>query len=236
MPGGCYAIVFFDSIAYIQGMTRMTFALLFITGIAYGQTQEQKDSLINVMCETFVSTENLPDTSRIGYTFESHMMDFLSQYPQSQRQELLNGLFIRFQRNCPPFKAFLDRMDPPSGDWKTVDGKPLTRLNKRECRQFLNHRNFAYLESSGDTVKLEIANGFWIDHFKDGTFSKLKLEWISDCEFEIEFVESNNDVRKNFSKPGDRYVYQIVDKKPEFYDMSVEIKGTGRYALFRMYY
>lgn len=217
-------------------MTRMTIALLFVTCTAYGQTQEQKDSLINVMCQTFISTEALADTARIGYTFENHVVTFLGRYPEDKRQELLHGIFIRFQRTCPEFKAFIDRMDPPKGDWKIVDKKPSPMLNKSACRQFLAHQKFAYLESSGDTVRLEIANGFWIDHFRDGTFSKLKLQWISDCEFEIEFMESNNDTRRNFSKPGDKYVYQVVDKKAGYYDISVEIKGTGRYSLFRLYY
>jgi len=70
----------------------------------------------------------------------------------------------------------------------------------------------------------------------DGTYSKLRFEWVSACEFEIEFLESNNRIRKNFSKPGDKYRYQIVDSKDGYYDMSVEIVGADMHSLFRMYY
>ena len=94
----------------------------------------------------------------------------------------------------------------------------------------------AYVDAMGDTVRLELGNGYWIDRFSDGTYSRLAFRWIDDCSFEIEFIESDNHTRQSFSKPGDVYVYQVNEKHPGYYDVSVEIKGTGRYAAFRIYY
>lgn len=127
-------------------------------------------------------------------------------------------------------------MEPPKGDWETVDEKPNSVVNKKVCRKFIDHINYTYLEANGDTVKLQIENGFWVDHFKDGTYSKLKLNWITDCEFEIEFIESNNKLRKGFSKPGDKYRYQVINKKDNYYEMSVEILGTGRHVKLKLYF
>lgn len=74
-----------------------------------------------------------------------------------------------------------------------------------------------YPDFNGDTVNLIIDKGLWTDNFKDGTYSKLRFKWINDCEFEIEFIESNNPVQSQFSKKGDKYLYQIIEKKDNYY-------------------
>ncbi len=75
-----------------------------------------------------------------------------------------------------------------------------------------------------------------MDLFKDGTYSKLKFEWLGDCEFELEFIESNNESRKSFSKPGDKYIYQILDKKAKYYLMSAWIPGMSYFLKFKIYF
>ena len=129
----------------------------------------------------------------------------------------------------------MNRNTLSNNNWEAVNTKPTTRLNKRSCEDFLKYKKYKYLEPEGDTVNLTIENGYWVEHFKDKTFSKLKFYWINDCEFEIEFVESNNKIRKAASKPGDKYKYQILDKKQNFYDMSVEIPETKVFAVFKLY-
>jgi hypothetical protein len=203
---------------------------------AIGQTQEQKDSLVSQICTVLIETKNQPDSLRVQLAYEKHLYPFLARFREDQIDEIAMSIYYRLQRNCIEFKDILNRADPPKGDWESIGEKPLSILTRKECKRFLAHKNYWYLESSGDTVNLTIDNGFWTDRFKDGTYSKLRLSWTSDCEFEIEFIESNNDIRKNFSKPGDRYRYQIVDKKSGYYDMSVEITGTDRHLLFKIYY
>ena len=86
-------------------------------------------------------------------------------------------------------------------------------------------------------MRITIENNIWQDHFIDGTYSSLKFKWISECEFEIEFVKSNNELRKNFSKAGDKYRYQILAQGAGFYEMFVEVVGsTGHLASFKLYY
>jgi len=211
-------------------------AFMILTTWCHGQSQESKDSLVTEICKSIMNSKSPSDSVRIFTALQEHFYPFLGKYPEGQREDIATNVFFRLQRNCKAFKAILDKGGAQRGDWETVATKPATMLTKKECAHFPDHKEYKYLESTGDTVRLELANGFWVDHFKDGTFSKLKLRWIADCEFEIEFVESNNNVRKNFSKPGDKYRYQVIDKTEGYYKMSVEIPDSDQHLLFKIYY
>jgi len=134
------------------------------------------------------------------------------------------------------FSAILNRLMPTSGDWKEVAKLPATRLTEKKCVDFLNRRYFTYIESNGDTTNLEITSEYWIDRFKDGTFSKLYFKWTGPCEFEISFIESNHSIRSRMSRPGDKYFYRILDRKDNYYDIGVFIPGSNRSLLFKLYF
>jgi hypothetical protein len=207
-----------------------------ISLISYGQSDIQKDSLINEICKSIIENVEQSDSIKITMAYNRHLFPYLSKYAKEEQEIIWENLFFRLQRNCKEFKEIVDKVSEQKGDWKSIDKKPVTISSKKTCKDFLRHKKYKYLETSGDTVNLSIKNGFWIDRFEDGTYSKLKFNWISDCEFDIEFIESDNQSRKNFSKPGDKYRYQIIDKKQTYYDMSVEILGTNRYMTFKIYY
>ena len=209
---------------------------LLVSTLSFGQNQAEKDSLINEMCKTIKTSKDLPDSIRVAGAFEEHLYPYLEGFPESQRKDIWTAIFYRFQVRCEEFKEILDRLDPPSGDWKRLTEKPGTNLSKKVCKQFLDHKKYSYRESTGDTVHFEIKNGLWKERFKDGTFSKLKFHWVNNCEFDLEFIESDNESRKNLSKPGDKYRYQITDKKEGYYDMTVQVLGTERYYMFKVYY
>ncbi len=78
--------------------------------------------------------------------------------------------------------------------------------------------------------------GKWTDFFSDKTFSKLTYDWISETEFELVFIESNNETRSNFSVKGDKYIYQVLTKENNFYLMTVNIPGQDTFEKFKLYY
>jgi hypothetical protein len=182
-----------------------------------------------------MQTANKADTQRLILVYEQHLFPFIEGFPQERDEEIWTSIFYRFQQRCAEFKRILERLDPGKGDWKRVLEQPVRSISESECRKFLDHADLKYIESTGDTVRISIKDGYWIDKFRDGTFSRLILRWINDCEFEISFVESNNEVRRNLSKPGDKYVYRILNKGAGYYDMSVEIPN-GSIFLFKVYY
>ncbi len=214
----------------------MFIPLLVLAQISFAQTQKQKDSLADEICKTIVETVNLPDTIRLRNAFSKHVSMFVSAYPDSKPDQLVESLFYRLQRNCPEVQKLLANLQPQKGDWAIVDEKPTTVLDNEGCKTFLKYQVYSYLETNGDTVHLEIKNGYWVEHFKDSSYSKLKLKKLNDCEFEIVFVESNNNIRKSFSKPGDKYKYQIVDKKENYFFMSTEVEGQNRFSTFKIYF
>jgi hypothetical protein len=217
----------------------MKFLLLFIStffsvNILFAQSKVS-DSLLNEICQSIKTSNETDDSVKVFKAF-SLLNDIVGPMDDSSRSATIQYCFYRLQKTCVEFKNILDNHEKPKGDWQVVSSKPISKLEKKECRQILNYKILYYLEANGDTVNITMGNGYWVDNFKDGTHSKLKLNWINDCEFAIVFIESDNMVRKSFSKRGDTYFYQLIDKQDGFYNASVEIKETGQIATFRIYY
>ncbi len=218
-------------------MLRVLFlGLCIISNFAFGQSQQDIDSVATLICNAIKIETEQNDSLKLAKSFQNNLPPFLSSYEQDQRMDIITHIYFRLQRNCKSFFDITSKLNPPKGDWRIISEKPKTDLTKSECRQFLSHLKYSYLEDTNDTVNIAIENGYWIDHFKDGTFSKLKIEWTSNCEFEAVFIESNNQIRKYYSIPGDKYQYQIVNKGQGYYSMTVENVGSGIINSFKMYY
>ena len=196
------------------------------------------DSTLDEMCKTLITKQNklLSDSDRINYVLDKLTTPFTSGLSETEQSDLLDYVFFRMQRNCKEFKSILDRLTPNNGDWVAVDNKPFSNLKEKDYQEFIKIEKFFYRESSGDTARVVVSNSIWEDHFKDGTYSRLKLRWLKNAEFQIEFIESNNQSRKNFSKPGDKYNYQLLEKYNNKYKLSVEIDGAGQFSTFYMYF
>lgn len=214
---------------------KLTIGLCFISLLSLGQTQKSIDSLVNEICRSIEINQKSSDSIRVFQAYEKHIPAFLANYSTDKKEDIISRLSLRLQRNCKIYWEIMNRNSLFNKNWEAVNTKPKTRLNKNSCKDFLKYKNYKYLEPEGDTVNLTIENGYWVEHFKDNTFSKLEFYWINDCEFEIKFVESNNKIRKAESKPGDKYRYQILEKKQNFYEMSVEVPETKIFAEFKLY-
>jgi hypothetical protein len=140
----------------------LAFSLMVLTTIA--QTQEQKDSLVTEICKTISATSRLDDTIRIDYAYHMHLFPFLQKFPEAKAKENMSSIYFRLQRNCGEFKKILERSgkEQQKGDWVVMDYKPNTKLTKEACYNMLKYKKYSYLESTGDTVKLQIENGYWI--------------------------------------------------------------------------
>jgi hypothetical protein len=208
--------------------------LMTMSLMMFAQTQAQKDSVINEVCKTLNTTPDLKDSLRIVNAFAAHVHKFADRFSESTRPELLEGIFLRAQRLCPQLRILLANVSPPQGDWKRVAEKPVGKATKNDCRAFLKHQQYSYKESDGiSSVSIGIQKETWTETFSDGTYSKLKLRWVGDCEFDLEFLESNNAIRQNMSKAGDKYHYRILEKKEGYYSLSYELDGI--YSTFRIY-
>lgn len=213
--------------------------LLFVASLTHAQTQQQKDSIIQEMCKTITAVTDRSDSMRIVTAFNRHLFPFLMKLPEDQRAEAFRAINLRAQRTCEAYTLITDRLAakmPKRGDWQMLSEKPNTKLVKKVCREIPDHKNYHYIDYTGDTVKIEIKKGIYQETFIDGTFSKLSFNWVSDCEFELTFIESNQAIRKNISKPGDKYHYEVLEKHDGYYLVLVTVDDMKRYTTFRLYY
>ncbi|MBL7743136.1 MAG: hypothetical protein JNN00_06625 [Chitinophagaceae bacterium] len=122
------------------------------------------------------------------------------------------------------------------GDWKMVNEEPDSETSEDDLRHFFQLRNFKYVEANGDTTSVKVTDTSWVDHFRDGTYSRLSLRKVKENEYVISFMESDNILRKNLSKPGDKYRYKILKRYQNYYLMYVEPVGSDVKSEFKLYY
>ncbi len=188
------------------------------------------------MCLSFKNNENLSDSVRIAVLNEKLIIPYLNQFPETEKASITDQLYFRFQKNCKEFLDFLYRIDPPKNDdWKKLNARPDITITKKELDDLKNQHNFYYFEWEGEKTTVKTSNKYWIDTFSDGTYSKLHFKWLTSNQFELEFIESNNNGRKNFSKLGDKYFYEIVSKENDYYWILVTIPGQQGLVMFKFF-
>ncbi|MPS73727.1 MAG: hypothetical protein E2590_11345 [Chryseobacterium sp.] len=210
---------------------------LFISAFSFAQNDSDSvDKLTNEMCLSFKNNESLSDSLRITILNEKFIFPYLSQFPETEQEPLVDKLYFRFQKNCKEFVDYLYRIDPPKkDDWIKLDTRPDIKITKKELDFLKRKQNFYYFEWDGEKTTVKITNKYWTETFSDGTYSKLYFRWLASNQFELEFIESNNNGRKNFSKLGDKYVYEIVSKENDHYWILVTISGQSELFMFKLF-
>jgi hypothetical protein len=67
-----------------------------------------------------------------------------------------------------------------------------------------------------DTTFVTISNDMFLERMKNGkTYSLLNIKWKENCEFDLIFKESNDPMKKEISKTGDVYEYEILTNSSE---------------------
>ncbi|GAB4027328.1 hypothetical protein [Spirosoma koreense] len=210
--------------------------LFCLSNPCFSQIDQIKDSFFEEVCNTLLDNQHRPDKFRIDEINKQHIIPLLKKYSKYEKEDVYYFITARLQRVCPEYQHILQRKYGSKDDMILIEKKPVGILDKPACEAFLKIGNYFYYDDKGDTVQLAIQDGYWVDKFKDDTYSKLKFYWIGDCEFEIEFIESNNRLRKNYNRPGDKYRYQILTKEKNYYILSVTIPGIDEYHTFKVYY
>ena len=207
------------------------------TPILYSQTVEEIDAAAAETC-TYLETLDYieSDEIKLDILYRNNFSAFLEKLPEEKIEEAERKLYYRLQRNCVAFQQLLQKLEPHVDDAKIVAEKPKITISKKELKAFKKTEDFSYFEASGERTMVKIKDGYWQDHFTDNTYSKLFFKWIGTYDFELEFIESDNETRSNMSIPGDTYQYSIIEKKEGFYIISVTMEGQDMYQIFKMYY
>lgn len=209
----------------------------FISIYSFSQTIVQIDSIANVMCSNLIKYNEIKnDTLKLNTLYEKELYPYLGTLKESKVETIGQRIYYRLQRNCVEFRELLDRLDPPNEETKRMVEKPKSNISKKDLMDFKKTKDFTYSEVDGSITSVHIGNDLWIDNFSDGTYSKLTYNWINEYEFELIFIESNNETRANFSIEGDKLIYSILDKQKSYYVMSVNIFGQQIYEEFKLYF
>ena len=207
------------------------------TTILYSQTVEDIDAAAAEICAYLETLDYIEsDEIKLDILYRNNFSAFLENLPEEKIEEAKRKLYYRLQRNCVAFQQLLQKLEPHVDDAKIVAEKPKTTISKKELKTFKKTEDFSYFEASGERTMVKIKDGYWQDNFTDNTYSKLFFKWIGTYDFELEFIESDNETRSNMSIPGDTYQYSIIEKKEGFYIISVTMEGQDMYQIFKMYY
>ncbi|RZJ71110.1 hypothetical protein [Flavobacterium sp.] len=201
------------------------------------QTISQIDSLNVVICKEFQKKTIEPDTTKVQRVFNEQFYAFAQKFNIKTDEEfkpVFDRLYFRLQKDCVWFQSFMLKVSNDSESWKISQERPVQKAKKKECRKM--NGNFYYLEpSEGSKTKVVVTENSWTETFVDGTYSKCKLTWTKDCEFTLEFLESNNHVRQNLSVKGDKYYYGISEIASNgTFKCWVRVRDTDPYQTFEV--
>jgi len=218
-------------------MKKLIFITIFFTNIVTSQNITEIDSIANNICNHLEEISNIKnDTLKIDTLYKNKLYPYLYSIEQKNQESVGNKIYFRLQRNCVGFRNLLNRLDPPAIDSGRRYDKPKSKITKSDLKIFKKLNQLYYYELDGKLTKSSFENGYWIDNFSDGTYSKLYFKWINDTTFELKFIESNNESRSNLSVPGDKYVYEILNKGNGYFKASMNIPGQKVYEEFKFYF
>lgn len=218
-------------------MKRILLILIFLNFLnSNSQSNQEIDSLSLEMCELLKIQKVKNDSIKVENVFDQSFYPYLGNIDPEIIDNVFNKVYFRFQRNCPEFRAILNKMYPPQDGVSFQKTEPKSKITFEELKEFKKLKKFTYKEVDGKTTKVEISDEYWIDNFSDDTYSKLTFEWISDKKFQLTFIESDNLTRSNFSFPGDKLIYKVLEKKQDHYLLSVNIEGQEDYEIFKLYF
>jgi hypothetical protein len=218
-------------------MKKTLLVVLFgISNLCISQSISEIDSFSNSMCEYLRTLEIENDTLKIETLYQEKFYPYLNKIDEIKVDKVGQQVYYRLQRNCVEFRELLDRLDPPKEAVSRTTEKPKPKIKRKEIKEFKKNNEFYYFEASGETTTVRMENNNWTDSFSDNTVSELNYKWLNETEFELTFIRSDNETRKNLSVKGDKYVYQVLSKEDDYYLMSVNIPGQTVFEKFKLYY
>lgn len=220
-------------------MKKYLFIILFFQSIfMFGQNIKQIDSITLKMCESLTYSKEVKDDTKIEMIFQKHLPALYEKFnitSQIAADSLSEKIYFRLQKNCAKFLTALNNLEENKSDWSTLSQKPKLEVSKKICANFLTGGKYYYKEYDGKLVNVIITSNSWIETFEDNTTSKLLLHPKGNCEFDLEFIESNNNIRRNYSVKGDIYNYGIFKLNDDVYYIWSTTKDNNVIYTFRLY-
>ncbi|WJS96845.1 hypothetical protein NYQ10_10405 [Flavobacterium johnsoniae] len=207
--------------------------LFFLSSFSRSQTVQAVDSLNIEICKALVQNKNLNNEIRVNTITNSYIIPYMKKFGDSiTRQKAFELIFFRLHKNCNEFVALFPQPKEADG-WTIQYEKPVEKSTREQCNQLTKNSTYHYFENDGNKVEVTLSHNLWTEKFSDNTISKLHFKQKGNCEFELEFIESDNISRKNMSIKGDKYLYKIYDEDSDSY--RVYLKNKETYYTFKLF-
>ena len=190
---------------------------ILLLGTSYNlSAQDIIDKISKKLCKC-IEKQEVKNANEMGPCFEDLLIDNWKEIKEHYKAETMedinmeevgNKIGAKMIKECP---YVLDNF--PSGvvgDEEKVEKQP--DLNCGDLKE----GDFYYLTERPeggivDTTFVTISNDMFLERMKNGkTYSLLNIKWKENCEFDLIFKESNDPMKKEFSKTGDVYEYEIL--------------------------
>lgn len=203
----------------MKAIKYIIFFLILIPNSYYGQELHEK--LARELCKC-VEKQKLEKIEDIEICMQTLIIDNAEKLLKFHNVKLITDLsedvFVdigaKFTKNCDYAMRLIKN---PIKEKMNNDTSEIFL----KCNEF-KEGEYYYLVAKGmettqmDTTFVTITKTHFYERMNSGkTYSNLKIHWKDNCKFDLEFVESNDSFKKNLSKPGEIYSYEIVRTTPD---------------------
>lgn len=178
--------------------------------------QDLYSNLSKEICEC-IEKENVKSLEEMNPCFENVIIDNLREIKayynvatldEIDMDELGNKLGARLINECKETTKLIST--------EYLKDEPIIEKQENLTCDELKQGDFYYLtkrinSNVSDTTYVTISNQMFLERMNYGkNYSLLNIIWKDDCKFDLEFKESNDPFKKELSKPGDIYQYEII--------------------------
>lgn len=166
------------------------------------------------ICECLGGTEGL-DSLKFAKCYQTIFYEKTEGISDENELNRINTQIVKNLGKTCKAAVLSENAFSDNSDIRLVEEDRIPVLSVEDCRKFTEQAGLYYIETFGDSTRVEIKDGEYLENFKDGSFSKLGIRWTEGCQFELTFIRSNNPIKKDFSTPGEIYKYKVIDKKED---------------------
>ncbi|HBX61656.1 hypothetical protein, partial [Empedobacter sp.] len=164
------------------------------------------------------------------------LIKYFKDFSKDEIQAEEEAIFYRFQKKCKEYTDIIKKFSEKNNEnWITLENLPKSTINDKDYNLVKSASELYYFDYEGNKTIVKIEDNNWIEYFIDESFSKLKLYWIKNNDFNLEFLESNNSMKKSFSRKGEIYQYRILSKENNYYWIAYYTKDLNNIVKFKLY-
>lgn len=165
--------------------------------------------------------------------------EYLVPYFEILGEEKSKDFIVLFSENllenCEIYKNMMADLYAGDSGEKLLSEMPEQKITKKQCEEMKNIEEFYYLGMNDQKISVVFTRKLWQDFFPDQTSTVNEVEWLENCSFVLTFKHTDNPVRIQYFKPGEKFYYTVIEKKEKAYDIVQFEPHTESYGLFTIY-